>query len=303
MNSFEPLQGSEYVGAIITEATKSNVEFKIQSENKNGFVIAEGIIQEGDEVNRNRRFYPSSELEIAINAPRQQELVSTGNFKGEAGHPLDQSLQRQSKIDPTNEQVWYTKLWMEGPFVKAHFRGTNNELGRSFNADLKDGQRPSFSLRALGSLVNENGRMTVRNMQIVTYDRVYFPSHSKAYTTKIITTEAVNQEPIKYYIPDPESEYWQKELELAGVVERGNTPLAESLITPLTQQEINAYVIQESYNIKSIMNQIDVLYESINLSPNGNEVTMKTKLGDTIILPLDTAIQREIMNEVCKYYY
>lgn len=303
MNSFKPLDGSEYVGAIITESTKNNVEFKVQSENKNGFVIAEGVIQEADEVNRNRRFYPLQELSIAINAPRQQELVSTGNFKGEAGHPLDQSLQRQSKIDPTNEQVWYTKLWMEGPFVKAHFRGTNNELGRSFNADLKDGQRPSFSLRALGSLVNENGRMTVRNMQIVTYDRVYFPSHSKAYTTKIVTSEAVNQEPITYYIPDPESEYWQKELELAGIVERGNTPLAESLVTPLTQQEINAFVVQESYNIKNVMNQIDVLYESINLSSNGTEVTMKTKLGDTIILPLDTAIQREIMNEVCKYYY
>lgn len=303
MNSFKPLDGSEYVGAIITESTKNNVEFKVQSENKNGFVIAEGVIQEADEVNRNRRFYPLQELSIAINAPRQQELVSTGNFKGEAGHPLDQSLQRQSKIDPTNEQVWYTKLWMEGPFVKAHFRGTNNELGRSFNVDLKDGQRPSFSLRALGSLVNENGRMTVRNMQIVTYDRVYFPSHSKAYTTKIVTSEAVNQEPITYYIPDPESEYWQKELELAGIVERGNTPLAESLVTPLTQQEINAFVVQESYNIKNVMNQIDVLYESINLSSNGTEVTMKTKLGDTIILPLDTAIQREIMNEVCKYYY
>ena len=291
------------IGCIICEGTKNNVEFKVNNVDKNGFVIAEGVLQEGNEVNRNKRFYPTEELARAIMSPRQQELISTGNFKGEAGHPLDQSLTRQQKIDPTNEQVWYLKLWMDGDYVMGRFRGTNNALGESFNRDLKDGQRPSFSLRALGSLVNENGRMTVRNMQIVTYDRVYFPSHSKAYTTKIITTEAVNQEPIKYYIPDPESEYWQKELELAGIVERGNTPLAESLITPLTQQEINAYVIQESYNIKSIMNQIDVLYESINLSPNGNEVTMKTKLGDTIILPLDTAIQREIMNEVCKYYY
>ena len=183
-------QVDNIVGCILCEETNTNVEFKIKDENKNGFIIAEGILQQGDEVNRNRRYYPTEELAKAVNNPRQQELISTGNFKGEAGHPTDTSLGRQAKIDPTLEQVWYTKLWMDGDYVMGQFRGTNNELGRSFNADLKDGQRPSFSLRAVGSLVNENGKMTVRNMQMITYDRVYFPSHSKAYMTKIITTES-----------------------------------------------------------------------------------------------------------------
>jgi hypothetical protein len=142
------------VGCVICEETKSEVEFKINSENKNGFVLAEGIIQEGNHINRNRRFYPTEELSLGIMAPRQQELVSTGNLKGEAGHPLDKSLARQQKIDPNYEQVWYTKLWMDGDLVMANFRGTNNDLGRSFNDDLKDGQKPSFSLRALGRKIH-----------------------------------------------------------------------------------------------------------------------------------------------------
>ena len=236
-------------------------------------------------------------------APRQQELVRSGNFKGEAGHPLDKTLARQQKIDPEHEQVWYTKLWMEENYVMAHFRGTNNDLGRSFNDDLKDGQLPSFSLRALGSLVNEGGRMTVRNMQIVTYDRVYFPSHSKAYTTKLITTESADQTiEKKYYIADPTSYFACKQDELNSLTEAGNSIIAEGFVTPLTQQEVNNFIISESVNLRNVINTFDVLYESITLSPTGDMVQMKTRLGDTINLTLETAVSREIMNGVADFF-
>jgi hypothetical protein len=284
---------SSFVGCIITEETATNIEFKVQGENKNGFVIAEGTIQNGNETNRNRRYYPTDELRRALNAPRQKELVESGNFKGEAGHPLDKTLARQSKIDPTNEQVWYTKIWMEGDSVKARFRGTNNELGKSFNDDLKDGQRPSFSLRALGSLVNENGRMTVRNMQIVTYDRVYFPSHPGAYTEKIITTESAGNKTI--YIP---KNFEAKRSEIESLMESGNSVESPNIVTPLTQQEVNNFILSESTNLRNVINQFDIFYESVELNPDMRTVTMKTRLGDTIHLSLETAVSREIINGI-----
>jgi hypothetical protein len=284
---------SSFVGCIITEETATNIEFKVQGENKNGFVIAEGTIQNGNETNRNRRYYPTDELRRALNAPRQKELVESGNFKGEAGHPLDKTLARQSKIDPTNEQVWYTKIWMEGDSVKARFRGTNNDLGKSFNDDLKDGQRPSFSLRALGSLVNENGRMTVRNMQIVTYDRVYFPSHPGAYTEKIITTESAGNQII--YIP---KKFEAKRNEIEALMESGNSVESPNIVTPLTQQEVNNFILSESTNLRNVINQFDIFYESVELNPDMRTVTMKTRLGDTIHLSLETAVSREIINGI-----
>jgi hypothetical protein len=284
---------SSFVGCIITEETATNIEFKVQGENKNGFVIAEGTIQNGNETNRNRRYYPTDELRRALNAPRQKELVESGNFKGEAGHPLDKTLARQSKIDPTNEQVWYTKIWMEGDSVKARFRGTNNDLGKSFNDDLKDGQRPSFSLRALGSLVNENGRMTVRNMQIVTYDRVYFPSHPGAYTEKIITTESAGNQTI--YIP---KKFEAKRSEIEALMESGNSVESPNIVTPLTQQEVNNFILSESTNLRNVINQFDIFYESVELNPDMRTVTMKTRLGDTIHLSLETAVSREIINGI-----
>ena len=288
------------VGYIICEETATNVEFKLTAENKNGFVLAEGILQRGNETNRNRRYYPLDELRRSVNAPKQQELVKTGNFKGEAGHPLDKTLARQSKVDPQCEQVWYTKLWMEGDYVKGHFRGTNNDLGRSFNDDLKDGQLPSFSLRALGSLVNENGRMTVRNMQMVAYDRVYYPSHPSAYTQKIITTESAGIRISPQLLNNLHNVMEQKQIKL--LQEAGQEVTTPNILIPLKQEEVNSFILTESANVREIINTFDVFYESMQYDPNTQQVQMKTRLGDTIGMSIEKAVSRQIMNGIASMF-
>lgn len=290
------------LGCIMMEAATAEVEFEVKSEDKDGYIVAEGVLQQGNEVNRNRRFYPTEELKRSILGPRTQELVTSGNLKGEAGHPTDTSLARQSKVDPTLEQVWYKKLWMDGDYVKGWFTGTSNDLGKSFNEDLRRGQRPSFSLRAVGSLVNENGRMTVRKMQMITYDRVYFPSHSKAYTTKIVTTEsAVGFEPVthKIYTIDESCYFSAKASEIQRIAEAGNSvDLDEDIITPLTQSELSNYLMNESNNIQMALNTFEVLYESMQLDPAMRTVSMKTYDGDTIHLYLEQAVQKEIIHGI-----
>ena len=287
------------IGCMLCEASTAEVEFKVKSEDKDGYIIAEGILQEGDEINRNRRYYPTEELRRSIMSSRTQELVESGNLKGEAGHPTDTSLARQAKVDPTLEQVWYKKLWMDGNFVMGRFTGTSNELGRSFNEDLRRGQRPSFSLRAVGSLINENGRMTVRKMQMITYDRVYFPSHSKAYTTHIVTTEAgIGFQPVtqKIYTIDESCYFHAKTDEIQKIAESGNAvDVGETIITPLTQAEMNNYIMNESSRIESILNTFDVLYESMTLDPTMKTVTMQTRYGDKICVYLEQAVQKELI--------
>ena len=105
------------IAYIINESVAEAVECKLVKED-NDFVIAEGVLQQAGKINRNKRFYTEEDLHKEIYGPRVRELVSTGNFKGEAGHPTDMSLARQQKVDPTLEQVWYTKLWIENGFVK-----------------------------------------------------------------------------------------------------------------------------------------------------------------------------------------
>jgi len=270
---------------IICESSAKDVEFNIVNQSRS-FVIAEGIIQEAEEENRNKRCYGREDLNKEIHCAKQQELVNSGNFKGEAGHPSANDLARQQKIDPTLEQVWYTKLWMDGNYVKAQFRGTNNELGRSFNEDLKDGQKPSFSLRALGTIMQSGGKAYVRNIKIVTYDRVYYPSHPKAYTTKIISENAGIQDEKFIYVPK-------------YVTESGNVQAVQEgfqIITPISNSTVRDYILAESANLQTIINNFDTFYESILLSEDGKEITLVDKNYDKIVLPTERHIQNEIMN-------
>ena len=270
---------------IICESSKKDVEFNIVNQNRN-FVIAEGIIQEAEEENRNTRCYAHDDLYREITSSKQQELVSSGNFKGEAGHPSANDLARQQKIDPFMEQVWYTKLWMEGNLVMANFRGCNTELGRSFNDDLKDGAKPSFSLRALGTIIQSAGKAYVRNLKIITYDRVYYPSHPKAYTTKIISEGTTRQSQRFIYVPEM-------------VTKHGNIQMVEEgfqIITPITNASVRDYILSESANLNTIINNFDTFYESITVSENGKEVTLIDKNYDRIVVSVERHIQNEIMD-------
>ena len=292
------------LGFVISETTAKDIEFNIVNQHRD-FVIAEGIIQEAEQENRNKRCYAREDLFSQVMCPRTQELMRSGNMKGEAGHPMDINLARQQTIDPKYVQVWYTKLWMDGPFVKAQFRGTNNDYGKEFNLDLLDGQKPSFSLRAVGSLVNENGKMTVRNMQMITYDRVYFPSHSKAYTQKIITSEAVTPGMPKQdiLVIDPHDYFFEKSLEIQNIIKQSNTVLAENtIVTKLTQAEIQNYIISESASVKLALDSFNMDYNSMELQSDLRTVKMKTVFGETVYLDTDSAIQKEMINAVSNYF-
>ena len=292
------------MGYIICEQTATAVEFKIKGEDKLGYVKAEGILQEGNEQNRNKRFYPTEELARNVMSAKVRELVESGNFKGEAGHPTDTSIARQAKVDPTLEQVWYTKLWMDGNFVKGQFMGTSNDYGKSFNEDLKRGQKPSFSLRAVGSLLNENGRLIVNKMQMIAYDRVYFPSHSKAYMTHIVTTESAGSPNKVSYSIDKNDYFYEKTDEINAIAEAGNIVDEETeIFHPISMKEleINNFIFTESANVKILQGCMDLLYESMRYNIDTNEINVRTKTGETVILPVEDAIQKEIMFNVGKY--
>ena len=171
------------IGFVILESAPIEVpEAKVISDTGKR-VIGEGIIQTAEEENRNGRCYLQPDLLREINCPRTIELLSTGNMLSENGHPMDTSMMRQQTIDPNNTVARFTKIWMDGNNVMAQFKGTNNDKGEEFDQDLREGVLPSWSLRALGSLENLRGRNVVKNLRVITWDRVIYPSHPHAYTT------------------------------------------------------------------------------------------------------------------------
>ena len=268
---------------VINEAAEKVVSCETVNVGRNGFVTAEGVLQVGEKENRNRRFYSTEDLHSEIYSDRIRELVTTGNFKGEAGHPLDLNLSRQQKVDGTLEQVWFTKLWMEGPLVKAHFRGTNNELGRSFNEDLKDGQLPSFSLRSIGSIKNNGGRNQVTNLRIICYDRVYFPSYPDAYTDHIVTESA--------FMDDLKLTNMNEDMQ-RKIVESGNSLMVESAVSPIINDDVRKVIMKESYNLNAMCEAFD--QEFTNITRKGNNLQLVDENYNVIVIPIEDYVGAKI---------
>jgi hypothetical protein len=259
------------IGYVILESAPIEVpEAKVISE-AGKRVIGEGIIQTAEEENRNGRCYLHQDLLREIQCPRTKELLSTGNMLSENGHPMDTSMMRQQTIEPNNTVARFLKIWMDGNNVMAHFKGTNNSKGEEFDQDLREGVLPSWSLRALGSLTNKGGRNIVENLRVITWDRVIFPSHPHAYTTRLVTESAALE---------------------SGKIERINN---NGMLIPITNDSVLSYIKNESANIRSLISQIDFMYESAKLV-NPNQVQLVAKTGDIFVVNLEHHISNEIQN-------
>ena len=270
------------IGYVILESAPIEVpEAKIITDNGKR-VIGEGIIQTAEEENRNGRCYLHSDLLREINCARTIELLSTGNMLSENGHPLDSNMVRQQTIDPNNTVARFLKIWMDGNNVMAQFKGTNNDKGEEFDQDLREGVLPSWSLRALGSLTNKGGRNIVENLRVVTWDRVIYPSHPHAYTTRLVTESAAISIAEK------------------AAMDRLKHMNENGALIPITNEAVLSYIKTESASIKSLLNQIDFMYESTTLLP-GNKVQLVAKTGDIFVINLESHIANEIQAYCLKH--
>lgn len=264
------------IGYVIIETATTSQDFKptiVRSMDKKR-VVAEVILQEANEKNRNGRFYDSNELFPQITSPRTQELIQHGELRAENGHPLSKDIQRQSTIDPNNTVAIFLKLWTDGNFIKAHARGTNNEKGEEFNQDLLDGFSPAWSLRALGSIVNTGRGAEVKNPKIITWDRVIYPSHPRAYTQGIVS-------------------------ESSSIVLPKDDP---GMLIPITNNQVIDYIKHESANLRQVMETFEIFYDNIELVNErfNPQVKLTSRDGNIYVVNLETYLQNEIQNYCVK---
>lgn len=265
------------IGYIILEADISPKVVKLKNEKLNGKIVAEGILQTADEQNRNKRFYAKEELFPAMNHPRIKEILEAGYLRAEMGHPLSKELARQSIIDDTKTCARFIKLWTEGNDIWATFTATNNEYGNAFNLDLIEGCLPAWSLRALGNVTNTRRGAEVKNLRIITWDNVIYPSHPGAYTQRIVAENSVLNE-------------------AAGVSTDSIDVSGEASITPIQNESVFKFIEQSSENLKFVRECLDFAYSDIRINENGSKVILNTADGDTMVIKLENYIHNEIMN-------
>lgn len=265
------------IGYAICENLSQVKDMKIVDSTSSGKPIGEGILQEVEEDNRNGRYYEKNQLFPQLKTERTLELLKTGNFKGENGHPMTNDIKRQATIDPNNVCVKFLDIWTEGNFIKAKFTGTNNALGESFNQDLLDGELPSFSLRALGSIVNKSGHACVRNIKLITWDRVIYPSHKRAYTERLVNESTI-------LVPETSRLFIDEDY--------------HGFITPITNEKVINLLKQESANINFVMDNFNGIYESIQLLNNGRNIQLNDNKGNCLIVNLEHHVRDILMDYV-----
>lgn len=278
---------TENIGYIICESQAEAYPAKVLPQVLNGKTIAEGILQTANEKNRNGRFYDKQDLFPQLEAPRTVELLKAGYLRAEMGHPLDNSLQRQSTIDDTKTCARFLELWTEGNDVWGRFVGTNNVNGHAFDQDLKEGCWPAWSLRALGSIQNTGRGAEVKNLRLITYDQVIFPSHPGAYTQRIVS-EAVEESPKNY------------DSNVAKIVTESVDPdslsrLAESEVTPIMTEDVISFIQADSANLKLLKEYFDFAYTNIIVNENGTKVVLTTSDNNIMVVNLEHHIHNELM--------
>lgn len=271
------------IAYIICESEASPQVANITSQRINGKIVAEGILQTANEKNRNGRFYSSEFLFPQLTCPRTLELLKAGYLRAEMGHPLSKDLQRQSTIDDTKTCARFLKLWTVGDDIWATFTATNNKYGEAFNADLAEGCMPAWSLRALGSIEQTRRGAEVKNLRLITWDQVIYPSHPGAYTQRILSESSVLNESSSIAIEDK------------------NDIVGESMIIPVTNDKVISFIQAQSSNLKFIKECFDFAYNGIHVNEAGTRVMLTTKAGETIGVNIESYIHNELMTYASEY--
>ena len=278
------IMNNKSIGQIICES-EGIASAKIQPKMINGKVVAECVLQTADQKNRNGRYYAEEELFPQLDAPRTRELLATGTLRAECGHPLSKDLQRQSTIDDTKTCARFLKLWTEGKDVMAHVVGTNSEYGRAFDLDLKEGCLPAWSLRALGSVEMTRRGAEVKNLRLITWDNVIYPSHPTAYTKGLVSESA------GIVVPDTHLQTLVQE----NCLDEENDLKSTGIVIPIYNESVINFIKTESANLKFVRECFDFAYTGINVSKNGTKVYLSTNEGDTIIVNLENYIHNELL--------
>ena len=265
---------SRNIGSIILEGATTVEDTIISNHNKTGKLIGEGTLQDMDVENRNHRIYAKKDLVPEINGARLKELIAARSLLSEWGHPLSEDLVRQQTIDPKLCCCRFNKVWVEGNLVKGQFEATNTEYGRAFDQDLREGVKPAFSLRALGSIENVYGKAYVKGIKVITWDTVIFPSHKAIVSESAIDGTPVHTNQIVVPKNDP------------GRIITLSSSDARTVINRLQR---------ESANLDKIVSTFDGIMDNITLVSEST-VMLTSRFGEKFIVNLENHIDNLIMD-------
>jgi|TARA_B110000977_G_scaffold118835_1_gene153299 hypothetical protein len=165
---------------LISEYNDNNLEVIVEKVNGKKTLVIEGIFMQADAKNRNGRVYERAILESAVNK-YVTEQVMTGRAVGELNHPEGPSI----NLDKVSHKI--TELRFDGSDVYGKASILNTPMGNIVTGLLEGGVKLGVSSRGMGTLVQKNGTMYVKDdFMLSTIDIVQDPSAPAAFVNGIM---------------------------------------------------------------------------------------------------------------------
>lgn len=178
------------MSTILKEMDESNLlESEIITEaDGTKSVYLEGIYAQADIVNRNKRFYPSSIMDPAVQK-YVTEMVDTKRALGELEHPA------HSHVNIERATHLITSLRKEGSNYIGKAKLLSTPLGKLVENLVNDGVKLGVSTRGSGSLKKRSdGVNEVQNdFRLFTVDIVHQPSAPDSFVSHILESERIVQ--------------------------------------------------------------------------------------------------------------
>ena len=237
------------------------------------------ILQERDVVNNNKRKYNENILKLI--ALQLGPKATERKLLAELDHPISHSsdkmtqLKRTATISLKQACVVITKIEYDGRYIVAICETLTTPAGMIVYSLLKDKVVFGFSLRALGSTMNNpDGTITVLEdgFKAITFDVVSNPSHSNAVITEIINESEDLSSIIKT---------------LKGLKNEVNeVNITESTFNLLTKNS-NPEILEEAYFIGNVAKVIDKNITAgaleVIMESEGMEITKDYSLNNSVI--------------------
>ena len=138
----------------------------------------------------------------------------------------------------------------------------------------------NFQVSVFVLLVILSGKSYVKNLKVITWDRVIYPSHKRAYTTKLLNESAGD---------------------LANTNEVVVKESYAGRIIPINNPAVISYIQSESANVDMISDVMEFGKRNMQVLENGN-VQLFDESGASLIMSPEKYIKDEIMEWAKKQY-
>tara|TARA_B100001939_G_scaffold218422_1_gene187990 strand:+ start:1335 stop:1988 length:654 start_codon:yes stop_codon:yes gene_type:complete len=165
---------------LISEFNDQHLEILTEERNGKKKYVIEGIFAQADKKNRNGRVYPMAIMEKAI-GKYDSEQVSKGRAVGELNHPEGPTV----NLDKVSHKI--DSLNFKGSDVVGKATVLDTPMGKIVEGLLDGGVQLGVSTRGMGSLMQQNGAMVVKDDFILNaVDIVQDPSAPSAFVNGVM---------------------------------------------------------------------------------------------------------------------